>query len=366
LKSGSYVYNSTKGIKERIGRLLVMHSNDSKQVDELRAGEIGAVVGLKNSFTGDTLCSEDNKVLLETITFADPVISISVEPKTKGDQEKMSIALGKLSAEDPTLRIKTDSKTGQTVLSGMGELHLDIIVDRMMREFKVDCVKGQPKVAYQETIKKSVKGHETKYIKQSGGRGQYGHVVFDLEPGERGSGYEFVDKIVGGKIPKEYIPAIQKGIKEQIDSGVATIYPLTDIKVTLYDGSFHDVDSNEMSFKLCAMQAARNSTKEAGISILEPIMKVEVVTPEEFMGDVMGSLSSKRGLIQGQEERGNAKVITALVPLSELFGYTTELRSLTKGRATPNMEQSHYDVVPGSIATEIKKEYAKHGSSSDE
>lgn len=354
LKAGSYIYNSTKGIKERVGRLMLMHSNSREEATELKAGEIGAVVGLKDSNTGDTLCDEDNKLLLEGISFSEPVISISVEPATKGDQEKMSLALNKLSREDPTFKVKTDSETGQTLISGMGELHLEILVDRMKREFKVEATTGQPKVAYRETIKKAT-SIENKLVKQTGGRGQYAHVYFNMTPRERGEGFEFIDKIVGGKIPKEYIPAIEKGIKEQMQSGVLAGYPMVDVAVEVYDGSFHDVDSSEMSFKTCAMEAFREGSRKAGMDILEPIMKVEIVTPEEFMGDVMGNISSKRGRIESQTDRGNAKVIVGLAPLSELFGYTTELRSLTQGRANPTMVLSHYEPVPSNIAEKIVK-----------
>jgi elongation factor G len=354
IKSGSYIYNSTKENKERIGRLLLMHSNHREEVDELKAGEIGAVIGLKDTSTGDTLSGDDKHILLETITFPEPVISISVEPKTKADQEKMGLALNKLSQEDPTFKVTSNAETGQTLISGMGELHLDILVDRLKREHKVEANIGQPRVAYRETIQNEVE-QEGKYIKQSGGRGQYGHVFIKMTPLERGSGVEFEDKIVGGAIPKEFIPGVQKGINEATAKGVMAGYPVVDIKVELYDGSYHDVDSSEIAFKMAAAMAFRDGARKANPVLLEPIMKVEVVTPEEFLGDVMGNISSKRGRVEGTEQRGNAKVITAFVPLAELFGYTTELRSLTKGRANPSMEFSHYEPVPKNVADTLVK-----------
>jgi len=352
LKSGGSVLNSRTGRKERIGRLVKMHANTREEVQQAEAGDIAAVIGMKDVRTGDTLCDEAKPIELESITFAEPVIHIAVEPKTKADQEKMGIALGKLSEEDPTFRVHTDDETGQTVISGMGELHLDIIVDRMRREFKVETNVGKPQVAYRETIQKEV-DHEEKYVKQTGGRGQYGHVVFKLIPQEHGKGYEFVNSVVGGKIPREYIPACDKGFKEGMNRGVLAGYPMVDIKVDLYEGSYHDVDSSEMAFKICASIGFQSAAKKADPVILEPIMKVEVVTPEEFLGDVMGDLNSRRGLIQGQSERGKAKVVDAFVPLANMFGYATDIRSMTQGRANYSMEFAHYDKVPRNVAEEI-------------
>jgi len=352
LKSGSSVYNARSTKKERIGRLVKMHANSREEVQEVEAGDIAAVIGLKDARTGDTLCDDSNPIHLEEITFAEPVISIAVEPKTKADQEKMGIALQKLAEEDPTFRVKGDEETGQTIISGMGELHLDIIVDRMKREFNVETNVGKPQVAYRETIQKEIE-HEEKYVKQSGGRGQYGHVVFNLIPQEPGKGYEFENNIVSGKIPKEYIPACDKGFKEAMTRGILAGYPGVDVKVELNDGSYHDVDSSEMAFKTCASIGFKNAAKKADPVILEPIMKVEVVTPEEFLGDVMGDLNSKRGLIQGQSDRGQAKVIDALVPLASMFGYATDIRSMTQGRANYSMEFEHYDKVPKNVAEEI-------------
>lgn len=352
LKAGSYVYNTSKEAKERIGRLLLMHSNHREEVDELSAGEIGAVIGLKDTVTGETLSGEDKKILLENITFPEPVISISIEPKTKSDQEKMGIALNKLAQEDPTFKISSNQETGQTLLSGMGELHLEILVDRMKREHKVEANIGQPRVAYRESITKQVE-QEGKYIRQSGGRGQYGHVFIRMIPLERGTGVEFEDKIVGGAIPKEFIPGVNKGIIEASNKGVIAGYPVVDVRVELFDGSYHDVDSSEIAFKIAASEAFKEGMRKADPVLLEPIMHVEVVTPEEFLGDVMGNISSKRGKVESTEQRGNAKVIIAYVPLSELFGYTTELRSLTKGRANPNMQFSHYEPVPKQIADKL-------------
>ncbi|NLG07520.1 elongation factor G, partial [Candidatus Peribacteria bacterium] len=352
LKSGGSVLNSRTGRKERIGRLVKMYANTREEVQQAEAGDIAAVIGMKDVRTGDTLCDEAKPIELESITFAEPVIHIAVEPKTKADQEKMGIALGKLSEEDPTFRVHTDDETGQTVISGMGELHLDIIVDRMRREFKVETNVGKPQVAYRETIQKEV-DHEEKYVKQTGGRGQYGHVVFKLIPQEHGKGYEFVNSVVGGKIPREYIPACDKGFKEGMNRGVLAGYPMVDIKVDLYEGSYHDVDSSEMAFKICASIGFQSAAKKADPVILEPIMKVEVVTPEEFLGDVMGDLNSRRGLIQGQSERGKAKVVDAFVPLANMFGYATDIRSMTQGRANYSMEFAHYDKVPRNVAEEI-------------
>ncbi len=354
LESGSYVYNTTKGKKERVGRLLKMHSNKREEIKELYAGEIGAVVGLKDTLTGDTLASEKDKVILERMDFPDPVISVAVEPKTKADQEKMGIALQKLAQEDPSFRVETDEESGQTIISGMGELHLEILVDRMLREFKVDAEVGQPQVAYRETIKKSVE-QEYKYAKQSGGRGQYGHVFIRLEPLEPGEGYEFVNDIKGGAIPREFIPAVDKGLQEAMQGGVLAGYPVEDVKVTLYDGSYHDVDSSEMAFKLAASMAFKEGARKADAIILEPMMKVEVETPEEFMGDVIGDLNRRRGQVSSMDDRGGNKIVNAFCPLSEMFGYSTDLRSQTQGRASYSMEFDHYEEVPRNVAEEIIK-----------
>ncbi len=352
LNSGSYVYNTTKGKKERIGRLLKMHSNKREEINELHAGEIGAVVGLKYTLTGDTLADEKDKVILEKMEFPDPVISVAVEPKTKADQEKMGIALQKLAQEDPSFRVSTDEESGQTIISGMGELHLEIIVDRMMREFKVEAEVGAPQVAYRETIRTPV-DQEYKYAKQSGGRGQYGHVFLKIEPQEQGSGYEFVDEIKGGVIPKEYIPAVDKGIQEAMQRGIQAGYPVEDVKVTLYDGSFHEVDSSEMAFKLAGSMGFREGAKKANPVILEPMMKVEVEVPEEYMGDVIGDISKRRGQVNGMGDRAGNKIVDAFVPLAEMFGYSTDLRSMTQGRATYAMEFDHYEEVPAGVAKEI-------------
>jgi len=352
LSSGSYVYNTTKNKKERVGRLLKMHSNKREEISELYAGEIGAVVGLKHTLTGDTLADEKDKVILERMEFPDPVISVAVEPKTKADQEKMSIALQKLAQEDPSFRVHTDEESGQTIISGMGELHLEIIVDRMKREFKVEAEVGAPQVAYRETIRQPVE-QEYKYAKQSGGRGQYGHVFLKIEPMEAGSGYQFVDEIKGGVIPKEYIPAVDKGIQEAMQRGIQAGYPVEDIKVTLYDGSYHEVDSSEMAFKLAGSMGFREGAKKANPVILEPIMKVEVEVPEEYMGDVIGDISKRRGQVNGMSDRAGNKIVDAFVPLSEMFGYSTDLRSMTQGRATYSMEFDHYEEVPANIAKEI-------------
>ena len=354
LESGSYVLNTGKGKKERIGRLLRMHSNKREEIKELYAGEIGAIVGLKDTLTGDTLASEKDKVILERMEFPEPVISVAVEPKTKADQEKMGIALQKLAQEDPSFRVATDEESGQTIISGMGELHLEIIVDRMLREFKVEAEVGQPQVAYRETIRKTVE-QEYKYAKQSGGRGQYGHVYLRLEPLEPGSGYEFVNDIKGGAIPKEYIPAVDKGCQEALQSGVLAGYPVEDVKVTVYDGSYHEVDSSEMAFKLAASMGFKEGARKAGAVILEPVMKVEVETPEEYMGDVIGDLNKRRGQVNNMGERGGNKVIDAFCPLAQMFGYSTDLRSQTQGRATYSMEFDHYDEVPKNVADEIIK-----------
>jgi elongation factor G len=352
LESGSYVLNSTKAKKERVGRIMKMHAIKREEIKEIYAGEIGAVVGLKYTTTGDTLCSEKDKVILERMEFPDPVISVAVEPKTKADQEKMSIALGKLAAEDPSFRVSTDEESGQTIISGMGELHLEIIVDRLKREFKVEAEVGAPQVAYRETIRSAV-NQEYKYAKQSGGRGQYGHVFIKIEPMEAGAGYEFVDEIKGGVIPKEYIPAVDKGIQEAMQRGIQAGYPVEDVKITLYDGSYHDVDSSEMAFKLAGSMAFREGAKKANPVILEPMMKVEVEVPEEFMGDVIGDISKRRGQVTGMGDRGGNKIVDAFVPLAEMFGYSTDLRSMTQGRATYSMEFDHYEEVPANVAKEI-------------
>ncbi|MCF6097698.1 elongation factor G [Thermovorax subterraneus] len=352
LKAGSYVYNSTKNKKERIGRILRMHANHRQEMEEAMTGEIVATVGLKDTTTGDTLCAEEKPIILESMQFPEPVISVAIEPKTKADQEKMSIALQRLAEEDPTFRTYTDPETGQTIISGMGELHLEIIVDRMFREFKVQANVGKPQVAYKETIRKSVKA-EGKYIRQTGGRGQYGHVWLEIEPLEPGKGYEFVNKIVGGVIPKEYIPAVDAGVREAMQNGVLAGYPVVDVKVTLFDGSYHEVDSSEMAFKIAGSVAFKEAMKKADPVLLEPIMKVEVVVPEEYMGDVIGDLNSRRGQIEGVEMRGNVQVIRGYVPLAEMFGYATDLRSKTQGRGTYTMQFSHYAEVPKNIAETI-------------
>ncbi|ANE36283.1 translation elongation factor EF-G [Campylobacter iguaniorum] len=354
LESGSYAYNTVKGKKERIGRLLRMHSNKREETKVLYAGEIGAVVGLKDTVTGDTLTGEKDQVILERMDFPDPVISVAVEPKTKADQEKMGIALQKLAQEDPSFKVSTDEESGQTIISGMGELHLEIIVDRMLREFKVEAEVGQPQVAYRETIKKSIE-QEYKYAKQSGGRGQYGHVYLRLEPLEPGGGFEFVNDIKGGVVPKEYIPAVEKGCQEALQNGVLAGYPVEDVKVTLFDGSYHEVDSSEMAFKLAASMGFKEGARKAGAVILEPMMKVEVETPEEYMGDVIGDLNKRRGQINSMDERAGNKIITAFCPLAEMFGYSTDLRSQTQGRATYSMEFDHYEEVPKNVSEEIIK-----------
>jgi len=355
ISQGQTVLNSTKGKKERIGRLIRMHADHREDVTEIRAGDIGAVLGFKESFTGDTLC-DTRALILESISFPEPVISIAIEPKSSADQEKMGEALRKLAEEDPTFRVRSDENTAQTIISGMGELHLDIIVDRLLREFRVQANVGAPRVAYRESITRPVKEVNFKYAKQSGGRGQYGHVIFSMEPGERGSGIVFENKIVGGAIPKEYIPAIEKGIKEASESGVLAGYPVVDLKVTLFDGSFHEVDSNEMAFKMAASMGFKEGVQKGNPILLEPMMKVEVVVPEEYLGDVMGQINSRRGLIQGMEVRpGNAQAIRAMVPLAEMFGYATQLRSATQGRGVFNMEFDHYAPVSQSVAEEILK-----------
>ena len=354
LKSGDTVVNSVKDKKQRIGRLLQMHANHREEITEVRAGDIAAAVGLRDAATGDTLADPKDAITLELMDFPEPVISVAVEPKTKPDQEKMGLALGKLAHEDPSFRVSSDEESGQTIISGMGELHLEIIVDRLKREFKVDANVGKPQVAYRETIRKSVE-QEGKFVRQSGGRGQFGHVYIRLEPGEPGSGYEFDDAISGGAIPREYIPAVNKGIREQLENGVIAGYPMVDVKVTLYDGSFHDVDSSEMAFKIAGSMAFKEGAVKAGPVLLEPIMDVEAVTPEEYMGDVMGDLNRRRGLVQGMDDTPAGKAVRAEVPLKEMFGYATDLRSLTQGRATFSMEFMKYVQVPRSIADEIIK-----------
>jgi len=352
LESGSYVYNSTKDKKERISRIFLMHANKREEIKECEAGDIVALVGLKNSLTGDTLCDENNPIVLESIEFPEPVISIAVEPKTKNDQEKLSLSLQKLAEEDPSFRVRTDEETGQTIISGMGELHLEIIVDRLKREFKVEVNVGKPQVAYRETIKGKAQA-EGKYIKQTGGRGQYGHVLIEIEPLGRGKGFEFVDKIVGGKIPKEYIPAVQKGIEEALLKGVSFGYPMVDVKVSLYDGSYHEVDSSEMAFKIAGSMAFKDAAEKAGVELLEPIMSIEIITPEEYMGDVIGDLNSRRGRVKELSDRSGSKIITGEVPLAEMFGYATDLRSKTQGRASYTMQFSHYEEVPHNIKQEM-------------
>ncbi len=355
MKSGSYVYNSNSGKKERIGRLLLMHANHREDMDEVRAGDIVAIVGLKYTRTGDTLCeNEKNPIMLEKMTFPEPVIQIAIEPKSKADQDKLSEALMKLSEEDPTFKVRVDEETGQTLISGMGELHLEILVDRMKREFKVEANIGKPQVAYRETITKAVKS-EGKFVKQSGGRGKYGHVLIEMEPNEAGKGYEFINNIVGGAIPKEYIPAVSKGIEDAMKNGVLAGFPLVDIKVTLYDGSYHEVDSDELSFRVAGSMALKEGAKKADPVLLEPIMQIEVITPEEYLGDVMGDLNQRRGKIEGFTARRDAQVIRAQAPLSEMFGYATRLRSMTQGRAIYTMQFSHYSPVPQSVAEEIIK-----------
>jgi elongation factor G len=354
LSSGSYVYNSTKDKKERVGRLLRMHSNKREEISDVRAGDIAAVVGLKSTLTGDTLCTEDNKIILESIEFPEPVISVAIEPKTKEDRDRLSMSLVKLTQEDPSFKLSYNEETGQTIISGMGELHLEIIVDRLLREFKVGANVGKPQVAYRETLR-APSGAEGKYIRQTGGRGQYGHVVIKTEPLERGSGFIFEDKIVGGVIPREFIPAAEKGIREALNNGVLAGYPMVDFKVQLVYGSYHDVDSSEMAFKIAASMALKEAAKKAQPVLLEPIMSVEVVTPEEYMGEVIGDINSRRGRVHSMKKRGNAQVIDTNVPLSEMFGYATVLRSKTQGRATYTMRFAYYDETPKSVSEEVIK-----------
>jgi elongation factor G len=353
LAAGSYAYNSTKDKRERVGRLLQMHANKREEIADVRAGDICAVIGLKDTRTGDTLCDDDNPIILEAMKFPAPVIDVAIEPKTKADQDKLSIALAKLAEEDPTFRVHSDPETGQTIISGMGELHLEILVDRMMREFRVDANVGRPQVAYRETIRKRVEKVEGKFIRQSGGKGQYGHVVINMEPAETGAGFVFEDKIVGGVVPREFIGPVEQGIKEAMENGVMAGYPVVDVKVQLVFGSYHDVDSSEMAFKIAGSMAFKEAAKRAGPVLLEPIMNVEVVCPADYMGDILGDLSSRRGKIGGMTQRGEAQVIGASVPLAEMFGYSTTLRSSSQGRAVYSMEFSHYEEVPKSKAEEI-------------
>ena len=352
LDAGSYVYNSTKNRKERLGRILQMHANHRAEITRVYSGDIAAAVGLKSTTTGDTLCDEEHPIILESMVFPDPVISVAVEPKTKDDQEKMGVALQRLAEEDPTFRVHTDAETGQTIISGMGELHLEIIVDRMLREFKVDCTVGNPQVAYRETIRKSVKA-EGKFVRQSGGHGQYGHCWLELVPQEPGEGFSFENKVVGGAIPKEFINPIEAGVREAMENGVVAGYPMVDIKAIVYDGSFHEVDSSEMAFKIAGSMAFRSGAEKANPVLLEPYVKVEVIVPEEYMGDVIGDLNSRRGRIEGMEPRNGAQVINAMVPLAEMFGYATDLRSKTQGRGNYSMEVSFYDEVPKNISDAI-------------
>ena len=352
LDAGSYVYNSTKGKKERIGRILQMHANHRKEIEKVYSGDIAAAVGLKDTTTGDTLCDEEHPIILESMEFPDPVISVAVEPATKNDQQKMGVALQKLAEEDPTFRVRTDEETGQTIISGMGELHLQIIVDRMLREFHVDCKVGEPQVAYRETIRKSVEA-EGKFVRQSGGHGQYGHCWLKLEPQEPGEGFAFENKVVGGAIPKEFIKPVEDGVRQAMESGVVAGYPMVDIKATVFDGSFHEVDSSEAAFKVAGSMAFKNGAEKANPVLLEPYVKVEVTVPEEYMGDVIGDLNSRRGRIEGMEARNGAQVINGFVPLSEMFGYSTDLRSKTQGRGNYSMEVAYYDEVPKNIADQI-------------
>lgn len=353
LQAGSYVYNSTKGKRERIGRILQMHANHREEKDAVYAGELAAAVGLRNTTTGDTLCLEDQRIILESMDFPEPVIDVAIEPKSKADQDKLGLALQRLAEEDPTFKIKTDEETGQTIIQGMGELHLEIIVDRLLREFKVDANIGRPQVAYRETITKKIEGVAGKFIRQSGGRGQYGHVILNIEPLGEGGGFQFENKIVGGSIPREYIPAVEAGVIEAMENGVLASYPVVDVRVSLVDGSYHEVDSSEIAFKIAGSIGFKEAARQAKPVILEPIMDVEVVVPEEYMGDVIGDINGRRGQVKGMEPRATAQVVKASVPLSEMFGYATDLRSKTQGRATYTMQFSHYEPAPKSIAKEI-------------
>lgn len=362
LESGSYILNATKDTRERVGRILQMHANSREEIPEVFSGDIAAAVGLKDTTTGDTLCDLDSPVILESMDFPEPVIQVAIEPKSKADQDKMGIALQKLAEEDPTFRAETDQETGETLISGMGELHLDIIVDRMKREFKVEANVGAPQVSYRETFTKQVQS-EGKFVRQSGGKGQYGHVWVEFTPNEEGAGFEFEDAIVGGVVPREYIPAVKAGLEASLDNGVLAGYPLVDVKAKLYDGSYHDVDSNETAFKVAASLALKNAAQKAGAVILEPIMAVDVTVPEDYMGDIMGHISARRGNIEGSEQRGNTMIVRGMIPLAEMFGYATTLRSATQGRGTFSMQFDHYDQVPKSIAAEIIK---KNGGSDSE
>ena len=352
LTAGSYVLNPTKGKRERIGRILQMHANHREEIDEVYAGDIAAAVGLKDTFTGDTLTDPEHPVVLESMTFPEPVIEVKIEPKTKADQDKLGVALQRLAEEDPTFRVKTDPETSETLIAGMGELHLDVLVDRMVREFKVAANIGKPQVSYRETIRRTAEGNG-RFVRQTGGKGQYGHAVITLEPGEKGSGYEFIDKIVGGTIPREYIKSVDAGIREALETGIYAGYPVVDVKATLHDGSYHEVDSSEMAFKIAGSMAVKDAFAKASPVILEPIMRVEVTMPEEFMGDVIGDINSRRGQMEGMENRGGTQVIRAFVPLASMFGYVTDLRSMTQGRAASSMEFSHYAEVPQSVASEL-------------
>jgi elongation factor G len=352
LKAGSYVLNTAKGKKERVGRILQMHANHREEIDEVYAGDIAAIVGLKDTFTGDTLSDPEHPILLETISFPEPVIEVKIEPKTKADQDKMGIALQRLAEEDPTFRVKTDPESGETLIAGMGELHLDVIVDRMVREFKVAANVGRPQVSYRETIRRKAEGNG-RFVRQTGGKGQYGHVILTLEPNDKAAGFEFVDKIVGGAIPREYMRAVEHGIRETVETGVYAGYPMVDVRAIVHDGSFHEVDSSEMAFKIAASMAVKDAVERADPTILEPMMRVEVTLPEQFMGDVIGDLNSRRGLVEATEVRGTTVVVRSAVPLAEMFGYATDLRSMTQGRASYSMELSHYAEVPGNLAQEL-------------
>jgi elongation factor G len=352
LKAGSYVLNATKGKKERIGRILQMHANHREEMDVVYAGDIAAAVGLKDTYTGDTLSDPDHPVILESMTFPEPVIEVAIEPKTKADQDKLGIALQRLAEEDPTFRVKTDEESGQTLIAGMGELHLDVLVDRMVREFRVAANVGKPQVSYRETVRRKAEGNG-RFVRQTGGKGQYGHVVLTLEPGQKGSGFEFVDKIVGGTIPREYMRAIEHGIRETLDTGVYAGFPMVDVRTIVHDGSYHEVDSSEMAFKIAASMALKDAVVKAHPVVLEPMMRVEVTMPEEFMGDVIGDLNSRRGQIEGMDPRGSTQIVRSAVPLSEMFGYATDLRSMTQGRASYSMELSHYAEVPTNLAAEL-------------
>ncbi len=357
LKTGSYVYNATKGKKERIGRIVELHANSREEIEEVNAGDIAAAVGLKETYTGDTLTDPDHPVILESMVFPEPVIEVAIEPKTKADQDKLGVALQRLAEEDPTFRVHTDEESGQTLIAGMGELHLDVLVDRMVREFRVAANVGKPQVSYRETIRRAAEGNG-RFVRQTGGRGQYGHAVIKLEPGEKGSGYEFIDKIVGGTIPREYIKSVDAGIREALETGAYAGYPMVDVKATLFDGSFHEVDSSEMAFKIAGSMAAKLAVQKADPAILEPVMRVEVTMPEEFMGDVIGDLNSRRGHIEGMDNRNGTQVVSAFVPLASMFGYVTDLRSMTQGRATSSMEFARYAEVPKNLAAELVQKAA--------